>query len=184
MARLINVPVVHSSAEMGSAATGYRAAFIARFGERKWEDRAEEFEAIWRAIEASIFGLDLDLAQVKLYQDSLPVCGAEAALVAELAAQGSHNHQLLETLIRGGATLVGTESPALLIEEYRLLNSSGHSEAEALLLLDRRDRFIADRIGETLGEDETALLFMGALHHVPKFLPSRIGVEYLAIRSP
>ena len=182
MARLIYIPVMHSSAEMGSAAASYHAAFVARFGEAKWQQRCAEFAAIWRSIEAAIAALGLDLDNVKLYQDSLPVCGKEIALTRELAAQGSQNHQLLEALIKGGASLVGTESPALLLEEYRLLQSSERTAEQAASLLERRDRFIADRIDRTLGEDETGLLFMGALHQVARFLPPRIRVEYLAVR--
>ena len=121
MARLIYVPVVHSTAEMGSAAPAYKAAFVARYGEGKWAERSAEFDAIWRAIADAIKALGLDLERVKLYQDSLPVCGRESALVQDLAAQGSRNHQLLESLVRGGATLVGTESPTLLLDEYKLL---------------------------------------------------------------
>ncbi len=182
MARLIYVPVVHSSAEMGSAAASYRAAFVARFGEAKWQERAAQFAAIWRSIEAGIDALHLDLGKVKLYQDSLPVCGKELALNRDLAAQGSQNHQLLDQLIKAGATLVGTESPALLLEEYRLLQAPERTAEQAATLLERRDRFIAEQIDRTLGEDETGLLFMGALHQVARFLPPRIRVEYLAVR--
>ncbi len=80
MARLIYVPVMHSSAEMGSAASAYKAAFVARFGEQKWQERCDKFDAIWRAIAAAIEALALDPATLKLYQDSLPVCGKEIAL--------------------------------------------------------------------------------------------------------
>lgn len=181
MARLICVPVVHSAAEMGSAGPAYKAAFIARFGEQRWLARCRGYDAIWQRIAGAIAALRLDLARLKVFQDSLPVCGHEAALVRELAAQGSHNHRLVETLMRDGATLVGTESPALLLEEYRLLQTPGRSERAAAALLERRDRFIADRIAETLGEDETGLLFIGALHRVARHLPPRIACDYLSI---
>ncbi len=182
MARLIYVPVVHSNAEMGSAAASYRAAFVARFGEAKWQERSAQFAAIWQSIGAGIAALHLDLGRVKLYQDSLPLCGRELALTRELAEQGSQNHRLLATLVDGGATLVGTESPALLLEEYRLLQSAERTVEQAAALLEQRDRFIAERIAETLGDDETGLLFIGALHEVARFLPARIRVEYLAPR--
>ena len=84
MARLVYVPVVHSIAEMGSAAEAYRAAFAARYGERKLAERSTEFDAIWRAIGEGIRSLRLDLKHVKLYQDSLPVCGHERALVHQI----------------------------------------------------------------------------------------------------
>lgn len=184
MARLIHVPVVHSMVEMGSAAAGYQAAYIARHGEQKWRERSAEFDAIWRAIATAIAARHLDLRRVKLYQDSLPVSGHEAALMRDLAARGSRNHQLLAWLVDAGATLVGTESPALLLEEYRLLQSPERTDAAAATLLDQRDRFIAARIDETLGDDEDAILFMGALHHVARFLPPRIAVEVLPLGGP
>jgi hypothetical protein len=186
MAHLLYIPVVHSSAEMGSAASGYKAAFIARFGEQKWRERGDEYNAIWRAISE---GIDRTIEQrsmafrhVKLYQDSLPVCGHEAALVAQLAAQGGENHDLLNTLIQRGAVLVGSESPELLLEEYRLLQTPGHTETQGAALLEQRDRFIAERIAATLGEHELGILFIGALHRVRLYLPQRITVEFLPIR--
>jgi hypothetical protein len=179
MARLIYVPVLHGSAEMGSAAEGYKAAFVARFGEEKWRERRRQYDAIWQRIEAAIARLGLDPKQLKLYQDSLPVCGNEEALVRELAQNGSRNHQLLLRLALSGAGLIGTESAALLSEEYRLMGSCDAQAASALL--ERRDRFIAERIAATLGEDETGLLFIGALHRVARFLPKRIAVEYLQL---
>lgn len=183
MARLIYVPVVHSTAEMGSAAGAYKAAFVARYGARKWAERSAEFDAIWRAIADAIMALGLEFSRVNLYQDSLPVCGRESDLVHDLAAQGSRNHQLLQSLMRRGAALVGTESPALLLDEYRLLQTPERTEAQAAALLEARDRFIAGQIDATLGEDRDGLLFIGALHKVAKYLPQRIKVQYLAVRS-
>jgi len=182
MARLIYVPVMHSSVEMGSAAGAYKAAFIARFGELKWRKRCDEFAAIWDNIAAGIDALRLSPVGLKLYQDSLPVCGKEVPLIRDLAAQGSQNHRLLAALIDKGATLVGTESPALLLEEYRLLQSAERAPEQAAALLHERDQFIAKRIDETLAEGETGILFMGALHQVANLLPAWIRVEYLAVR--
>jgi len=183
MTRLIYVPVVHSTAEMGSAAPAYKAAFVARYGEGKWVERSAEFDAIWRAIADAIKALGLDLKRAKLYQDSLPVCGREKELVHDLASQGSRNHQLLENLVREGATLAGTESPTLLLDEYKLLQSPERTDAQAAALLEARDRFIAGQIDATLRDDEEGILFIGALHKVTKFLPQRIKVEYLAVRG-
>jgi hypothetical protein len=184
MARLIYVPVLHSSAEMGSAASAYKAAFVARFGEQKWQERCDKFDAIWAAIAAAIDALNLCPARLKLYQDSLPVCGKEIALTRDLAALGSHNHRLLAALVDKGATLVGTESPELLLEEYRLLQSTERAPDEAAALLHKRDQFIAERIATNLREGETGILFMGALHQVARLLPPRIWTEYLAVRAP
>ena len=183
MARLFYVPVLHSVPEMGSAAPAYKAAFVARYGEAKWAERTAKFDAIWRAIADSINSLKLDLPHVKLYQDSLPVCGKESELVKDLAAQGSPNHQLLESLVHGGAKVVGTESPTLLLDEYKLMQSPRRNETKAAAILEARDRFIAKQIDATLADDEVGILFIGALHKVAQFLPQRIRVEYVAVRG-
>ncbi len=183
MRRLIYVPVMHSDIEMGSAAAWYREAFITRHGEAKWAERDRQYARIWDEVAQAIDGLNLDFRRVRLYQDSLPVCGHEALIVRDLAAQGSRNHQLLEALMARGAEVMGTESADLLIEEYRLMQNGGGGGPQGESLLERRDRFIAQRIDGTLGADETALLFIGALHRVDTYLPPDIRVTLVRIRQ-
>ena len=43
-------------------------------------------------------------------------------------------------------------------------------------MLRRRDRFIAETIDETLGLNETGILFIGAYHQVMKWMPKDITV--------
>jgi hypothetical protein len=129
-----------------------------------------------------------------LYQDGLPVCGKEMHLVQELVKMGSRNHEILLELIQLGATLEGTEDPKLLLEEYHYLKSASadlekpevnknyHRLAQKLLL--RRDSYIARRIDNTLGKDETGLLFIGITHRVNKPLPKDIEIDYLIYRLP
>jgi hypothetical protein len=183
MARLIYVPVVHSIEEMGSAALEYRAAFIARYGEAEWAERTAKFEKIWVGIVKAIEAMRLNLSNVKVYQDSLPICGHERELVKDLAVKGSRNHQLLEKLMQGGATLIGTESLTLLLDEFKLLQSPSRTEAQAAALLEARDKFIAKQIDATLSDGEIGILFIGALHQVAQVLPKRIEVEYLPVRG-
>ena len=57
---------------------------------------------------------------MRVYQDGLAVCGHEQKIVSELAGAGNRNHALLLKLQAQGATLMGTESPELLVEEYQL----------------------------------------------------------------
>jgi hypothetical protein len=95
-------------------------------------------------------------------------------------------------LMEKGAQLTGTESPELLLEEYELarqvmvsLESRQASAAArnqhelSKCLLDRRDRFMARRISETLGPGETGLLFLGLLHSLEGHLPPDIDVRKL-----
>lgn len=176
--RLVYVPVMHGDAEMGSAATWYREAYITRHGEAQWKERNRAYVRIWRRIARAIERHSLDWAAVKLYQDSLPECGHELAMVHDLAQKGSANHRLLVSLIERGAALVGTESPELLIAEYRLLQEGRVPARESEILADR-DRHIAARVDATLRQGETGILFLGALHDVVTRLPADIDVTYI-----
>ena len=105
----------------------------------------------------------------------------------DLAAAGSRNHQLLCELMARGCQLTGTESPALLLEEYHLARASLQREPRAGVvgadtassLLERADRFIADQIDRTLEPGWTGLLFLGMLHAVDRFLPADVQLTRL-----
>jgi hypothetical protein len=83
---------------------------------------------------------------------------------------------------------MGTESPELLVEEYRLATAAFASGATVRTeirqrqlrdtLLEKRDRYIADRINGTLGAGESGILFMGMLHEVARYLDYAIDVVY------
>ena len=90
---------------------------------------------------------------------------------------------------------MGTESPELLLEEYQLvqqvLSAQGLGEVERVQarqeslsqsLLERRDRYIAERMNGTLGEEETGILFLGMLHSLEKHLAKDIQVHYPILR--
>lgn len=85
--------------------------------------------------------------------------------------------------MQGGATLIGTESLTLLLDEFKLLQSPSRTEAQAAALLEARDKFIAKQIDATLSDGEIGILFIGALHQVAQVLPKRIEVEYLPVRG-
>ena len=127
--------------------------------------------------------MSLNYPQLKVYQDSLPVCDLVDAIVADVAASGSKNYALLKTLQEKGATLMGTESPDLLRQEKDLmtevLQSADHSKesaekAQALLL--QRDRFMAQRINESLADEEMGLIFVGLMHQIEPYLAADIVV--------
>ena len=83
---------------------------------------------------------------------------------------------------------MGTESPELLVAEYQLASAelaAGRVSHRKIrpdrvrdTLLEKRDRFIADRINGTLGAGESGILFMGMLHQVARYLDSSIKVVY------
>lgn len=193
---LIWIPIVHSREDMGQLQRQVEEAYVRRLGRRRWEAHRKSVAGLWAEIRRQIEGLALDYRRVRLYQDGLPVCGHEEKIVREVAAHGSLNHRLLVDLIDRGARLMGTESPALLLEEYqlnrrilgadrRVPTAKPRADAfreEAKRLLEERDRFIASRIVETLEPGEIGLIFLGMLHSLEGRLPP--GIRLSVLRNP
>ena len=189
--QLIWVPIIHTSADLGSLQSAVRRIHEQRAGASVWQERVRQIGQLWRSIRTSLMQLELDWSNVLLYQDGLPVCGKEDRIVQDLARTGSANHRLLVELMARGARLVGTESPDLLIEEYELNRqllldrSTGaqglEAEVQALSrdLLDRRDAFVARRIDETLAPGQIGCLFLGLMHSLEGRLPAEISVTRL-----
>ena len=186
MRRLILFPIVHTSVDLGSLSESVRDHYLKRFGPSAWNQREEIVGRIWNDIQEKIDVLDIDYRKARVYQDGLPECGFEQQIVRELAEAGSRNHQLVLSLIQKGATLMGTEDPQLLIQEYQLQQRSKdaiHSDRgkteEAARLLAARDRFLVKRIDETLQAGEIGLLFLGAAHRLDTLSSIDIRVERL-----
>jgi len=186
--KLIYIPIIHTAADMGTLGASIRGKKLSTLGRQGLTRNAAMVEKMWEEIERVATRLPLTEGTVRLYQDGLPVCGHERAIVSELAGAGSRNHRLLLELETRGATLMGTESPELLVEEYQLATAAFASDAavrtnirqQALrdTLLEKRDRFVADRINQTLGAGESGILFLGMLHEAAKYLDSDIDVVY------
>jgi len=189
---LYYLPIIHSQSEMGALGKALKKVTQQRLGHRVWRRKVDLVERFWISVEEIIFQtLSLPYDRTRVYQDGLPVCDKEEEIVAEIARMGSPNHQLLLRLKEKGATVMGTESAELLIEEYKLtkkvLKAGDAKEAvkiEALQqatsdqLLEKRDAFIAARITATLQAGETGLLFIGMLHSPAALLPADIQVIY------
>ena len=188
---LIYFPIIHSQKDMGNFSETVRRVTLQKLGEGGWKRKINLVKQFWTDIGNAIHGLDLPLKKTRLYQDGLPVCGREIEIVTELAGKGSPNHLLLRHLMEKGAILMGTESPALLIEEYRLmkeiLESGDVQEAirieylqksASAALLEKRDAYIAARIAATLKAGETGIIFLGILHKIAGRLPKDIHVLY------
>jgi len=187
--RLIWIPIIHTEADLGNMAESVRNLYVRKMGRAKWAKHVADIDRIWRQIRARIEGMHLDYSKVRLFQDGLPVCGHEEQIVRDLARAGSQNHQLLADLMEQGATIMGTESPDLLLEEYNLaretLVASDRREspeaaarrgALSKTILEKRDRYIGARIAETLQPGETGVIFLGMLHSLAGRLPPDIEV--------
>ena len=191
MRTLIYIPIIHAQANTGALGGAVRSTAIEKLGYRGWGHRLPANDRLWVVIRETIEKMNLPHQRVRLYQDGLPQCGREVQIVMDLAQAGSPNHQLLLFLIQKGGILVGTESPDLLLEEYqlvrRVLDARSRAEAEQVearqrslshSLLGRRDRYIAQRINETLFPGETGILFLDTLHSIQDHLAEDIEVTY------
>ncbi len=186
--KLVYIPIIHTATDMGTLGASIRGKKLSTLGRQGLTRSAVVVEKMWERIEGVTARLPLTQGTVRLYQDGLPVCGHEREIVSELAGAGSRNHRLLLELEARGATLMGTESPDLLIEEYQLatatfascatLKTSASQQHLRDSLLEKRDRFIARRINTTLAAGESGILFLGMLHEAAKYLDSDIDIVY------
>lgn len=182
---LYHFPIIHTQVDMGGLAEKVRRSTIQQLGQEVWRRNLRIVDKIWSRIERFLDELQLSFGKVRLYQDGLPVCGREADIVRDLALQGSRNYRLLLRLMGKGATIMGTESPEFLVEEYRqarraLAGEAGAGEIAQKELLQKRDRFIARRINDTLLADEAGILFLGMLHTLDGLLDEDIRVISVA----
>lgn len=189
--KLIYVPIIHTQADMGALRDTVQRLKTRRLGRKGLERNLNLIDGLWTEIEKTIDRLPLSYEKVRLYQDGLPVCGREVEIVCDLARAGTRNHQLLLRLKERGATIMGTESSELLLEEYELIKgllASGEPVGTKSIaarqkglsdsLLKRRDMYIAHRINETLRANETGILFIGMLHRLTQWLAKDVRVTY------
>jgi hypothetical protein len=188
MRTIILIPIIHTEKDLGSLLEQTKQAYINRFGPQKWVEHLKVIDEYWSGIRLAITEMALPDSAVRLYQDGLPVCGKEAEIVKEVAAHGSKNHQLLLDLMALGSSLMGTEDPQLLLQEYQFHQSAlpqinpayeNQRREQSRKLLSERDRFIAERINTTLLDGEVGLLFLGLAHSVEPLLSPGILVQHL-----
>jgi len=172
---------------MGALGETLERIKVSTFGRKRFVQGTMRADKLWQEIEQIVEALPVVAGKVRVYQDGLPVCAHELQIVSDLAQAGSRNHKLLLRLVDRGAILMGTESAELLVEEYHLATTSLASMPAAgarsyrlasAALLEKRDRYISDRIDTTLRNGETGILFLGMLHNVQAYLAADIEVRY------
>lgn len=186
---LIYVPVIHSSADLGSLAGDITRRGISDLGEDFWKKHQKTVEVFWDVI-LNYFD-SIDVSGMKIYQDGMIAEGEVGEkIVEEGRSNGSKNYELVSRLLKKGAILVRAENFHFIKEEYDRLRAitRSNSISQKLLgfmryklvktrLLNQRDRFIAQRINETLGPEETGVLFIGASHGVKNLLAQDIQIK-------
>ena len=180
------IPIIHTQTDMGDLGESLQRIKTNSFGRQRFAQSAEMVDRMWQEIEQTVERLPIVAGETRVYQDGLPVCVHEERIISELAEAGSRNYKLLICLESRGAMLMGTESPELLVEEYQLAftglgvgpGGARRRKLRGAALLEKRDRFIADRINSTLQQGETGILFLGMLHSVQPYLDRDIDVVY------
>jgi len=186
MKTLIYVPVIHSSADLGSLAKEVTKRGIAGLGEDFWKKHTKTVDGFWNAV--SHYFSSIEISGMKIYQDGMIVDGEVGQKIVEEGVKaGSKNYKLVSRLLKRGAILVKTEDFKLVKEERdRLLTiTQAKSIAQKFFafikykltqnrLLNTRDAFITKRIDETLDHSETGILFIGAYHNIKNKLPKSI----------
>lgn len=189
MRTLLYVPIIHTSADLGSLAKDVTKRGIADLGEEFWRKHEKTVEGFWDTI---IRYFDsVDVSGFKIYQDGMVAEGEIGEkIVEECIKAGSKNYELILRLLKRGAILVKTEDFALVKKERDFLVelTEARTRKEKLTaylkyrlvknkLLRKRDEFIARRINETLNQGETGILFIGAYHEIISKLAKDICVK-------
>lgn len=188
---LVYVPVIHTAPELGSLSEKIQETSHRFLGEERWKKHKEVVSQFWSRIEK--FLKRKDVTGWKIFQDGLAAEGdLGKRIVKDAAGKGSRNHKLILELMDRGASLVKTEDPALLKEEYRLIKdlSSGKFFLSRILayleykfrkgkFLQKRDQFIAQRINESLKEGEVGLCFLGGYHDIEPYLEEDVNLTKL-----
>ena len=189
MRTILYVPVIHTSADLGSLAKDVTKRGITELGEEIWKEHIKRVEGFWDVI--SHYFDSMDVSGMKIYQDGM-VADSEVGqkIVEEGIKSGSKNYEIISKLLQKGAILVKTEDFKLVKEERDRLLAMTQAKSITLKLialikyklvknrlLIKRDKFIAKRIDETLNQGETGIIFIGAYHNIKKWLPKDIQIK-------
>ena len=189
MKKLIYVPIIHMSADLGSIAKIVDKKGVAGFGEEFWSRHKKTVSGFWDSIIK--YFADLEVKDFKIYQDGLVVGGEVGQkIVEEGVKSGSKNYEVINDLLKKGAVLVQTEDfPLVKKERDRIVKISKAKTITGKLiaylmykltkdrLLEKRDNYITKRIDETLEHGgEKGILFLGAYHNIIPELSKKVQI--------
>lgn len=193
MRKLIYVPIIHGGTDMGSIASALEAKGVAMIGEDSWERHKGAISGFWKSI--TEYFKPLDVKGFQIYQDGL-LADDELGMkiVNSAAAKGSKNYQLVKYLVARGARIMKTEDVAIVKKEAEVVKNIANSSSKLKKLanvlrykiikkklLKERDKFIAERINNTLGEK--GIIFIGAYHNVIPLLDKDIVIKQIKERD-
>jgi hypothetical protein len=186
--KLIYVPIIHTSADLGSLAEDVSNRGILVLGEELWKKHLRTIDNYWNVISA--YFDSLEVSGFKIYQDGMVTEGEIARKIVEDGIKcGSKNFELILKLINRGAVLIKTEDINLVKKEHDMLIriTKAKTKRDRLVLsmkyeinknelLKKRDEFIAKRINLTLKHGETGIIFIGAYHNIERYLSNDIEI--------
>jgi len=189
MRTLIYVPIIHTGPDLGSMAKDVNEIGIADLGEAFWKMHQKTIDGYWEKISSYLDAADV--LGMKIYQDGLVANREMGQKIAEEGAKsGSRNFEIVLKLLKRGAILVRTEDLMLVKKEHDMLLALIQAESTIEkfiavmkykliknILLIKRDKFIAQRIKETLNPNERGIIFIGAYHKIKRKLPGDIQVK-------
>ncbi|TET10765.1 hypothetical protein E3J84_03670 [Candidatus Aerophobetes bacterium] len=195
MKKLLYVPIIHIEADLGRVAPIIDKRSSQMCGKERWTQHKKSVLGFWDSI-ANFFA-HLRASNLKIYQDGLMIDGEIGKkIIEEGASKGSKNHKIVLELMEKGAKIMKTEDLSLLKEEYNSIIKLSQTKSflEKMLvyigyklrknpLMEKRDKFIAERINETLKDGEAGVLFVGAYHNVLPRISKDIIVYELKERS-
>lgn len=177
---LIFIPILHTAADMMSLRSS-----IPR--DKQDEDlAAARWGSIFRYLKHWPSPV---INRLQVYQDGLPNTSEDDINTIFKQAK-SINYDVLRWLRANGATIVGTENPSLMMEEYQHRIAMFHAPDEeswataALMYFNRRgqllkdrDGYIAQRIDQTLLPAGVGLLFIGLGHNIKPLLADKMRLR-------
>jgi pheromone shutdown protein TraB len=180
---------------LGTIAAETEKKGIAICGKERWEAHKQTIASFWDALFK--FFENLKPKGYKVYQDGLVADGKVGIeIVKDGLKRGSRNYEIINHLLEKGVILVKTEDINIAMKEYKSVKELANAKTfigksvayfkyicSKNKILEERDNYIAKRIGETLKEEETGILFIGAHHNIIDKLPEDIEVTELKERD-
>lgn len=174
---LYYVPIIHSPEELGSLAKSVLEIEKQVYGLDAEKIYREKVNRYWTTIAKCLEEIGLNmLEKIHIYVDGLPQLETFhlQALVQKLIELKLPLYLVIQKLMEKGAIIHGAESGKLLSEEHNMWTNAAKGiipdSKRKTELLRERDEFIANRINETLPDNEKGILFIGGEHKVIKEL--------------
>src|SRR3989338_7946455 len=102
MRTLLYIPVIHTSADLGSLAKDVARRAIADLGEKLWQAHRKTVNKFWDCL--SKYLDTIDVSGMKIYQDGMVAEGEIGQKIVEEGVRaGSRNYELVTSLINRGA---------------------------------------------------------------------------------